>query len=169
MGYALYLLIVHCGRFLCTHAFTLVFIDICVLEHLDERPPDNLDVNPDTFFLKQVNILVIQRHLIIPGIIVSSLAFMAVHPYNGLGRVAIALMGLVLAFLAWYSFGLEAGSGIHVANNFAAFFFAGIGLDHIQSEVTIGSFLMTTLPAIVYVVLIVLLDRRFHLFDKIYN
>ncbi len=101
------------------------------------------------------------------GIVISAIAFMAVHPYNGLGRIAIAMMGVVLAFLAWYSFGLEAGSGIHVANNFAAFFFAGIGLDRIQSEVTIGSFLMTTLPAIVYVVLIVLLDRRFHLFEKI--
>ncbi len=103
------------------------------------------------------------------GIVISAIAFMAVHPYNGLGRIAIAMMGVVLAFLAWYSFGLEAGSGIHVANNFAAFFFTGIGLDRIQSDVTIGSFFMTTLPAIVYVVLIVLLDRRFHLFDKIYN
>lgn len=100
------------------------------------------------------------------GIIISALAFMAVHPYNGLGRAAIALMGLVLAFLAWYSFGLEAGSGLHVANNFAAFFFAGIGLDRIQSEITIGSFLITTLPAIVYAVLIVLLNRKFRWFEK---
>ena len=91
---------------------------------------------------------------------------MAMHPFNGLGRVAIALMGLVLAFLAWYSFGLEVGSGIHVANDFAAFFFAGIGIDHIQTDVTIGSVLITTLPAIVYTVLMVLLNRKYHCFDK---
>ena len=75
-------------------------------------------------------------------------------------------MGLVLAFLAWYSFGLEVGSGIHVANNFAAFFFAGIGIDRIQTDVTIGSVLITTLPAIVYMVLMVLLNRKYHCFDK---
>ncbi len=100
------------------------------------------------------------------GVIISAAVFMAMHPYNGLGRLAIALMGIVLSFLAWYGFGLEVGSGLHVANNFAAFFFAGIGIDHIQTEITLGSFLITTLPAVVYTVLIVLLNRKFHWFDQ---
>lgn len=100
------------------------------------------------------------------GVIISAAVFTAMHPYNGLGRVAIALMGVVLSFLAWYSFGLEVGSGIHVANNFAAFFFAGIGIDRIQTDVTVGSILITTLPAIIYTVLMVLLNRKYHWFDK---
>ena len=100
------------------------------------------------------------------GVIISALAFMAVHPYNGLGRISIAIMGVVLAFLAWYSFGLEVGSGLHVANNFAAFFFAGIGLDRVQADVTIATCLITVLPAIVYTVLMVLLNRKYHWFEK---
>ena len=100
------------------------------------------------------------------GVIISALAFMAVHPYNGLGRVSVAFMGVVLAFLAWYSFGLEVGSGIHVANNFAAFFFAGIGLDRVQADVTIATCIITVLPAVVFTVLMVLLNRKFHWFEK---
>lgn len=100
------------------------------------------------------------------GVIISAIVFMLFHPYNGLGRVGIATIGVALAFLAWYSFGLEVGSGLHVANNFASFFFAGIGLDRIQADITIGSFLTTTLPAIVFVVLMVLLNRKYHWLEK---
>lgn len=102
----------------------------------------------------------------IVAVIVSVIAFVLPHPYNATGRISVAVMGLLLALLAWYTFGLEAACGLHVANNFAAFFFTGIGIDKIKADVSIASMLTGLVIGVIYVAIIVFINRKYHWFDK---
>lgn len=58
------------------------------------------------------------------GIIISALLFGAIHLYTGWSSAAIIFMGLVTAFLAWRTGGIEAPLALHCAKNCIAFVMA---------------------------------------------
>ncbi|TQN30468.1 membrane protease YdiL (CAAX protease family) [Haloactinospora alba] len=55
------------------------------------------------------------------GIAVSGTVFTLLHDYVGWGLVSVGILGLALAWLTWYTGGLEAAIGLHVLHNLAAF------------------------------------------------
>lgn len=57
----------------------------------------------------------------VPAIIVSGSVFALLHDYTGWAMVDTAVFGMAMAWLSWYTGGLEAAIGLHVLHNLVAF------------------------------------------------
>ncbi|MUL39835.1 CPBP family intramembrane metalloprotease [Streptomonospora sp. PA3] len=55
------------------------------------------------------------------GILISGTVFTALHSYFGWGLVDVAVFGIAMAWLTWFTGGLEAAIGLHVLHNITAF------------------------------------------------
>ncbi|MBB6173278.1 membrane protease YdiL (CAAX protease family) [Nocardiopsis mwathae] len=55
------------------------------------------------------------------GIIITTAVFTSLHEYTGWGLVNVALLGAGLAWLTWYTGGLEAAIALHVLHNMLVF------------------------------------------------
>ncbi|MDA8369592.1 MAG: type II CAAX endopeptidase family protein [Nocardiopsaceae bacterium] len=55
------------------------------------------------------------------AIIVSGTVFTLLHDYFGWGLLDVAVFGIAMAWLTWYTGGLEAAVGLHVLHNLVAF------------------------------------------------
>ncbi|MFC4560467.1 CPBP family intramembrane glutamic endopeptidase [Nocardiopsis mangrovi] len=66
---------------------------------------------------------VVSRFLRSPvlGILISGTVFTFLHAYVGWGLLDVAVFGIAMAWLTWYTGGLEAAIGLHVVHNLAAF------------------------------------------------
>ena len=101
----------------------------------------------------------------IVGVIVPSLMFAALHPYNLIGVVNIFLDGAVFSLLAWRTKGLEASSAFHIVSNVQAFLltavhFAGEKTSGISSEVSVFSACVGVATILVYMVCIFVIMRK---------
>lgn len=101
----------------------------------------------------------------IVGVIVPSLMFAALHPYNMVGVVNIFLAGAAFSLLAWRTRGLEASSAFHIVGNVQAFLltavhFAGEKASGISSEVSVFSACVDVATILVYMVCIFVIMRK---------
>ena len=99
------------------------------------------------------------------GVIVPSLMFAALHPYNLVGVVNIFLDGAAFSLLAWRTKGLEASSAFHIVSNVQAFLltavhFAGEKTSGISSEVSVFSACVGVATISVYMVCIFVIMRK---------
>ena len=101
------------------------------------------------------------------AVVLQVAVFAALHPYNLAGIVAVAALGLAFGFLTQYTRGIEASSALHIVNNMLAFYASGLGFGLIQSESTWRDTIMSCAAIVIYVALVVLLNRKFHWFDKV--
>ena len=62
------------------------------------------------------------------AIILPAPIFMVLHGYGLWGLLSVLTMALIAGFLCWYTGGLEAGIGLHIANNVSIFIFGLLGL-----------------------------------------
>ena len=62
------------------------------------------------------------------AIIIPAPIFMVLHGYGLWGLLSVLTMALIAGFLCWYTGGLEAGIGLHIANNVSIFIFGLLGL-----------------------------------------
>lgn len=72
------------------------------------------------------------------AVLVPSVLFAMAHIYDIWGMLAVGLMGLVAAWLAWRTGGLEAAIAIHVVNNLVAFGFMASGTTGETAQVAEG-------------------------------
>lgn len=72
------------------------------------------------------------------AVLVPSVLFAMAHIYDIWGMLAVGLMGLVAAWLAWRTGGLEAAIAIHVINNLVAFGFMASGTSGETAQVAEG-------------------------------
>lgn len=97
------------------------------------------------------------------GIVVSGTVFTFLHDYVGWGLASVGILGLALAWLTWYTGGLEAAIGLHVLHNLAAFTLSAYE-GTLDTAATGGGSLLDTVGTAVEVVLygavIVWLARR---------
>lgn len=63
------------------------------------------------------------------AIIIPAPIFMVLHGYELWGLLSVLTMALIAGFLCWYTGGLEAGIGLHIANNVSIFIFGLLGLE----------------------------------------
>lgn len=63
------------------------------------------------------------------AIIIPAPIFMMLHGYGLWGLLSVLTMALIAGFLCWYTGGLEAGIGLHIANNVSIFIFGLLGLE----------------------------------------
>lgn len=64
-------------------------------------------------------------HVLVP--IIPALIFTAMHDYDLIGLTTIFSLGIITGYLAMYLGGLEAGIGMHIANNVSIMLFAAFG------------------------------------------
>ncbi|GAA4915049.1 CPBP family intramembrane glutamic endopeptidase [Streptomonospora salina] len=97
------------------------------------------------------------------GIVISGTVFTLLHDYSDWGLLDVAVFGVAMAWLTWYTGGLEAALGLHVLHNLLAFSITAYegGLDRVASGS--GSWqgvVSTTVEVAVYCALVVWTARR---------
>ena len=93
------------------------------------------------------------------AVLVQSLAFAAMHPYNLIGVVAIFINGLAWGIIAWQTKGLEASSAVHIANNMVAFLTTGFGIEALSSEVDLIALVLDIVVTGAYLAVILYINH----------
>lgn len=101
------------------------------------------------------------------GIIVQVALFTAVHPYNMIGVIEIAVSALMYALVCVCTKGLEAGSAMHIINNLTLMELAGFGFGEITADETISGLVLDCCTKVVFFLFILFADRKLHWFDKV--
>ncbi|GAB3449330.1 hypothetical protein GCM10027570_23780 [Streptomonospora sediminis] len=97
------------------------------------------------------------------GIVVSGTVFTLLHDYFGWGLLDVAVFGIAMAWLTWYTGGLEAALGLHVVHNIGAFSISAYEGTLEQAATGGGSWqgvLSTTAEVALYCAAVVWLARR---------
>ncbi|MBE6493701.1 MAG: CPBP family intramembrane metalloprotease [Methanosphaera stadtmanae] len=102
----------------------------------------------------------------IVAIILQSVIFMLLHPYNLLGQISILISGIIWGIIAWKTNGLETTTAIHSANNLIIFLFGGFGLLRIESNVTLIATALDIIMLLVIGLVVLYLIKRFNWFDE---
>lgn len=103
---------------------------------------------------------------IIP-ILLQTILFAAAHPYNIIGVISVALMGVVLGICAYITNGLEASCALHIINNMMAFYFTGFGFEGLTSNVQIGDLISDIIICGLYLAFIIFADKKLGWFNRI--
>ena len=98
------------------------------------------------------------------AIILSTIAFAAMHPYSTYGVIEVFITGMTLCIITWMSHGLEAGSALHIANNMAIFYCVGAGFGQISSTVDQRSLVFSVAIDAVFLI-VMIFCRIFGMFD----
>ena len=101
------------------------------------------------------------------AVILQSLVFVAMHPYNMIGKAEIFISGIMFGLAAWIGRGIEASSALHIANNMTTFYLVGLNLSEIGSEVEVESLIFSAVIYTLYVAVIYIISRKTKLFDRI--
>lgn len=101
------------------------------------------------------------------GIIVQMIVFTAIHPYNMVGRVEIAVSAVIYALVCVYSRGLESGTALHIINNVTEIYMVGVGFGSITADATIPDTAVNLFFKIVFFAFILFADKKLHWFDDV--
>ena len=96
----------------------------------------------------------------IPAMIVSTIIFMVMHGYNGIGQIGVFIAGLALFVLIWYTKGLEASCALHIVNNTMAFLLSGIGVAVTSSDSKLSGLITETIIYILFVAAVIFMDKK---------
>jgi membrane protease YdiL (CAAX protease family) len=100
------------------------------------------------------------------GIVLQAVVFALMHPYSLLGVVTIAVSGLCLGVITYYSKGIEMSAAFHICNNLSSFILTGIGFGAIATEVAVSDAVFSMVSNILFMVATIILDKKFHFFDR---
>ena len=101
------------------------------------------------------------------AVILQSVIFALMHPYNTIGQIGIFVSGCVFALSAWIGRGIEISSAYHIVNNMTIFYMQGMNLATIESNSTMHDLLLESCTGVVFVLLIFIISRRHNWFNKI--
>ena len=101
------------------------------------------------------------------AIVVTTICFTAMHPYNWIGMLEIAITCLFWCLIIHRTNGLEASSAIHIVNNMLIFYMIGFGISTLSSETTVTDLVLSTVANLLYYLAILYVDRKFHWFDGV--
>ena len=101
------------------------------------------------------------------AVILSSLFFMVMHPYNGIGKIEIFITGAAMCLMAWIANGIEASSAIHITNNMTIFIMTGFGISKVTEDAKVSSIILSTVIDIVYIVILILIKKKTNIFDEV--
>lgn len=96
----------------------------------------------------------------IAAIVIQSIIFAAMHPYNIIGVIDVLFTGIIFGLVAWISHGIEASSALHICNNMAVFYATGLGFGNISSDSDIPSMVASMILVVIYTAVILLLRKR---------
>ena len=96
----------------------------------------------------------------IVAMILSTFLFMIMHGYNSFGQIVVFVTGMCLAFVVWYTKGVEAGCAFHTVNNFFAFLLSGIGATPISGNTSTRDMIIDIVINLVFASLVILLNKK---------
>jgi membrane protease YdiL (CAAX protease family) len=100
------------------------------------------------------------------AVILQSVIFALMHPYNTIGQIGIFVSGCVFAFSAWTGRGIEVSSAYHIANNMTIFYMQGMNLATIESNTTMHDLLLEICTGVVFVILIFIISKKTSWFSR---
>ncbi len=101
------------------------------------------------------------------GLIVQTIAFAAVHPYNLTGVIYIAASAVIYGLISYFSRGIESSSALHIVNNLAELIMGGFGYGILTSEQTVSSTLFNIVLKSLFLVFILYADKKLHWFEEV--
>lgn len=105
--------------------------------------------------------------LLLAGLIVQTIAFAAVHPYNLTGVISIAVSAVIYGLICCYSRGIEASSALHILNNLIGLCLAGFGFGQVTAEQTVSSVLLNAAFKFLFLSFIIYAAKKLHWFDEV--
>ena len=100
-------------------------------------------------------------------IILQTICFALAHPYNIVGVISVAILGLILGFCAYFTKGLEASSALHIVNNMVAFYLTGFGIGKVSTDVDYGSLIFVTVCGGLYLAFMIFASKKLGWFSKV--
>lgn len=101
------------------------------------------------------------------AVLIQSAIFVAMHPYNTIGKISIFVSGTVFAVCALIGRGIEVSSAYHIANNMAIFYMQGLNVAVISSESTVQDLILESICAAVFVLLVFIISKKTSWFSEI--
>jgi len=99
------------------------------------------------------------------AIIIPSVLFAALHPYNIIGVVTTFIVGVMFAVVAWKTNGLEAGSAIHSINNITSFMLGFSGIQQIATNATPVDAVLNLASQMISIIVIIYLGKKYEWFE----
>ena len=100
-------------------------------------------------------------------VILQTICFAIMHPYNIVGVISIVIFGLILGFCAYFTKGLEASSALHIVNNMVAFYLTGFGIGGISKDVEIAPTILVAVCALIYLAFMIFASKKLGWFSKV--
>ena len=101
------------------------------------------------------------------GLIAQIIAFVAIHPYNLIGKINIAVSALIYGLITIYSRGIESSCALHISNNLIQLILTGLGFGVLSADLSISSALFNSFLKLLFLVFIIYADKKLHWFDKV--
>ena len=101
------------------------------------------------------------------AVILQSVVFVLMHPYDMIGKIGIFVTGMVFALTAWIGRGIEISSAFHICNNMTIFYLQGMNMTEISSSSDIRSLIFETVTGAVFVLAIFIISKRTNWFSRI--
>lgn len=101
------------------------------------------------------------------AVILQTVIFAAIHPYDMLGKIGIVFTGAIFALTAWIGKGIEVSSALHVCNNLTIFYLQGMNLAEITTKTTMHDFILEVIIGTSYLIIIFIINKRHNWFSKI--
>lgn len=96
------------------------------------------------------------------AIIIQSLLFVVIHPYNLIGMVDILFYALFYGIVSWKTKGLEASMAMQTANNTFLFILLGVGLNFFGKDTSMEIFLLNAIFTGIITVIVLFLNKKYN-------
>ena len=101
------------------------------------------------------------------AVILQSVVFVLMHPYDMYGKAEIFISGMVFAVTAWLGRGIEGSAAFHICNNMTIFYLQGMNMAKISSESSMEGLIFSAVCGVVYVVVIFIISKRTDWFSSV--
>ena len=101
------------------------------------------------------------------AVILQSVVFVLMHPYDMYGKAEIFISGMVFAVTAWLGRGIEVSAAFHICNNMTIFYLQGMNMATISSDSSMEGLIFSAVCGVVYVVVIFIISKRTDWFSSV--
>ena len=103
----------------------------------------------------------------VAGLIVQTIVFAAIHPYNTVGVISVATSAVIYGLICIYSRGIESSTALHIMNNLIQLIMGGLGFGILTAEQSVSSTLFNAILKLLFLAFIIYADKKLHWFDEV--
>jgi membrane protease YdiL (CAAX protease family) len=101
------------------------------------------------------------------AVILQSVVFVLMHPYDMYGKAEIFISGMVFAVTAWLGRGIEVSAAFHICNNMTIFYLQGMNMATISSDSSMEGLIFSAVCGVAYVVIIFIVSKKTDWFNSV--